>query len=523
MHRILVIGGPERADWLSDLKSQKTWQVQRAPSVDAAMVQLLVPPAPHAILWVLSESPENLFKFLEATQAPSQVIAVSASPSSVVWKAARLASTCLPQDVIQELHRIWAHGDSIAQSKVEGHKSGPIGPTGDSGLANEANPNESGVVAKAGSSVDRNPKSSTHKSKDPKDAVAEVKGGSKPAEKELPSSAFQKIEMELIENLQTLPTDVYVRLSDTKHVKVFRRGAQFSPASLAEYQAKRKIDSLYVLAREVKEFVSSLREQLQKSEGQEILPPELARRYHQATHETVIEIGKRMGFNSDLQKIAMSNVRSIVRNLSEKKNLQDLLASLTAEEKREVRYHSLVMAHMSCSLAAKLGWESSLTFQKLTAACLFHDLEIDAKDVDTYANLSKIREIKNRHDGPTGISAAQWRQYLGHPERAAEKLAKFQELPPQVSTIIREHHELPNGEGFPEHLKWHEISPLGALFIVTHELFNFLFEGKNERTIKDFIRVRGDIFKNGDFAKILQVLIDEAEQKPSGGASGTAA
>ena len=45
----------------------------------------------------------------------------------------------------------------------------------------------------------------------------------------------------------------------------------------------------------------------------------------------------------------------------------------------------------------------------------------------------------------------------------------------EVKRIISEHHELPNGKGYPRGLTATQVSPLSALFIVAHQIANCLY------------------------------------------------
>jgi len=91
--------------------------------------------------------------------------------------------------------------------------------------------------------------------------------------------------------------------------------------------------------------------------------------------------------------------------------------------------------------------------------------------------------------------------------RAAELARKFPEIPPDVDLLIMQQHELPDGTGFPRHLSAKQISPLGALFIVAHELVHFIHEKGPEFQMKDFLELNIDRYNVGQFKKILACLL----------------
>ncbi len=86
-------------------------------------------------------------------------------------------------------------------------------------------------------------------------------------------------------------------------------------------------------------------------------------------------------------------------------------------------------------------------------------------------------------------------------------LERIQEIPPDVDLLIMQHHELPDGTGFPRHLSAKQISPLGALFIVAHELVHYIYEKGPEFQMKDFLEANIDRYNTGHYKKILACLL----------------
>ena len=63
-----------------------------------------------------------------------------------------------------------------------------------------------------------------------------------------------------------------------------------------------------------------------------------------------------------------------------------------------------------------------------------------------------------------------------HPKTAIGLLEKTKVIPPQVLTIIEQHHEYHDGSGYPEGLKEDEIYNLSKIVIIANEVENFLSE-----------------------------------------------
>lgn len=66
-----------------------------------------------------------------------------------------------------------------------------------------------------------------------------------------------------------------------------------------------------------------------------------------------------------------------------------------------------------------------------------------------------------------------------HPSELAERLRVKRDLiPTETITIIEQHHELPDGKGFPAGVNASRINQLSAIFIVSQRFIEELFEEK---------------------------------------------
>ena len=61
------------------------------------------------------------------------------------------------------------------------------------------------------------------------------------------------------------------------------------------------------------------------------------------------------------------------------------------------------------------------------------------------------------------------------PEKTAQLIRSNTEISEDVARIIHEHHEKPDGTGFPQQLSHKNIHPLSAIFIVLHDFVEQLY------------------------------------------------
>ena len=162
----------------------------------------------------------------------------------------------------------------------------------------------------------------------------------------------------------------------------------------------------------------------------------------------------------------------------------------------------MMLAEIACALAQNIGWGSSATFLKLTLAAFLHDLPLE----DNYlASMHGITEAKGHKFPAEAIQAFRF-----HPIKAAEYAQQFAGIPTDVETILLQHHELPDGTGFPRGLHHHQVSQVSAIFIIAHDLLNFFIDfvqvNDRDEMLKIFLERNLAKYGDGIFCKIRESL-----------------
>jgi len=107
------------------------------------------------------------------------------------------------------------------------------------------------------------------------------------------------------------------------------------------------------------------------------------------------------------------------------------------------------------------------------------------------------------------FSAEEVSAFSCHSTEAAKLLKDMIEIPADVEQIILEHHERPDGKGFPLGEDYAKISSLGAVFILGESYINFLSSRKNLSDFPkfdEFLKDRAQLFQFGAFKKFLQII-----------------
>jgi HD-GYP domain-containing protein (c-di-GMP phosphodiesterase class II) len=98
-----------------------------------------------------------------------------------------------------------------------------------------------------------------------------------------------------------------------------------------------------------------------------------------------------------------------------------------------------------------------------------------------------------------------YRIVFEHPNIAAKTIAGMNEIPPDVEMMIRQHHELPNQTGFPSKCGFQKITAFSAVFIVAHNLADYILENP-KWSMEEFIVKYKSRLHGSHFSKIMRAL-----------------
>jgi putative nucleotidyltransferase with HDIG domain len=107
--------------------------------------------------------------------------------------------------------------------------------------------------------------------------------------------------------------------------------------------------------------------------------------------------------------------------------------------------HSYLVTIFSLSLAKKLNFSNDRNLMGIGLGALFHDIG------QTRLNAELFK--KNY------LSPKEWDELKDHPQLGLRIIDHSKGIPPDVRSIILQHHEQPNGRGYPNRLSGNKIFP----------------------------------------------------------------
>lgn len=247
--------------------------------------------------------------------------------------------------------------------------------------------------------------------------------------------------------------NIYIKLSDSKYIKIAHSGQELSSARISSYKAK-GVHYLYIKRDDFFEYVDfgvKLTKLVKKDRSVNLEKKESLIRH-------VGEVLQERIYQSDLDEEVFESskvfVQTVVDVMSENPRSFSILKVLN-DHSDYLFAHSLGVSIHCVMLSKALGWSLPSNKFKLALAGLYHD--IGHKETDR-----RILE-KQRIDW----SKEELAEYEEHTVRGHRILQQLDIIPSDVLQIVYQHHENCTGTGFPDKKKKNSIHPMARLVSVS--------------------------------------------------------
>lgn len=312
--------------------------------------------------------------------------------------------------------------------------------------------------------------------------------------------SYCRIKAELLLSVAPLKGDIFIRLSGTKYVKIFNEGDEFNLDDLNKYTIRKGIDYLYLLREQSGEFAKKYVQELSKILSNSPSTAQISINAMEQGNEVVRQLYKTLGFTKEVQEIAKSQALLTVKVIGKSPNLGVILEKIKTLKGSYLSNHSTYTSFVCCAIASIMDWGSDTTFYKLSLASILHDLALDSDELAAINSLAELEDSKGK------FKEEEIKAYKEHPQVVSELVKAMPGAPPEVDLIILQHHEFPDGTGFPRKLNQKFIASLAALFIIGHEITQAALKQGTGFKFQNYIKGVSSIYTLGSFRKIMIVL-----------------
>jgi len=314
-----------------------------------------------------------------------------------------------------------------------------------------------------------------------------------------PDIEFHQIRTALLVAASPLPADVFIRLSHDKYLKIFQQGDRFDQSDYQRYAHDKRISHFYLRDPALTAFVLKLAQVLEARIKAGMSPDE-ATHFSEEIHQTVQSLLEQGVATPDVGEMIKSNLHLTLQAIGKKPKLKEVIDRVLQRTSSYMAGHSIALCQITCTLATAMEWGSKGTFSKLNFASFLHDAALDNDELAQISSTAAIQAVRSSQGDATADLV------LLHGLKAAELSRSFSEVPPDVDQILIQHHERPDGSGFPRGLTHTQISPMAALFIIAQDLVDEIFKKGSDFSYADFIQSRQETYGMGHFRKLLKAI-----------------
>lgn len=308
---------------------------------------------------------------------------------------------------------------------------------------------------------------------------------------------YHPIPVHYLNLFDQIPVDIFIKLSDEKYVKCYKKGDSFTGIDESKLKEK-SVTRLFIESNSddvgTNEIIQSAIVNIFKK-TEVSLEEKLAGNYYQITGMI-----KFMGMTPELSKTIKTSINESTKLILTSEAISKSWSKLNLTGNFPSKLYSL-QCFICGSILKKTSFNSESTLFKLTLASLLQDITLEEIELMELYDFNEFKEKKET------LSSKLEKNYLEHPMKSKELAGLIPELPLDIEKILLEQHELPDGTGFPKGVNASQLHPLSCLFIISSFIARYML--RNEKKFSPY-ELSGELdkrgFKKGNFKDLFDVV-----------------
>ncbi|MCB9026804.1 MAG: response regulator [Bdellovibrionaceae bacterium] len=315
------------------------------------------------------------------------------------------------------------------------------------------------------------------------------------------NSGYLQIRKKWISTLPKSYANYFLKLPNDHYVLYVKNGVENTDENYQKLLDKKE-EYIYIPAQEAKPLLQALFNQFDSIKNKNKTTAWQSEvNWLSQLNELANQFQKTFGWSKEVAQITNKCLESVEKNMHELPQLRDFLLLINNKEQHILYSHASSLAYIAIGFMTELKalqeYEEK-DLKSLTAAAIIHDIALDEriynKSIDFNKAVEEGRELKDDD----------FKKYMDHPELAAHIALLWKSVPENVHDIILQHHERPDGRGFPFHLKEENLLPLSCVFILAHELTTYILKCKSSSEWSHFFEENKLKYKQGKFKNIFE-------------------
>ena len=324
---------------------------------------------------------------------------------------------------------------------------------------------------------------------------------------ELLSEAYSPISTDRFLIFEDAPIQAFMKMPGlSKFLPVFNKGDKVPTDTLLKYINK-GVKYLYVKKEGYKDFVEKSNLEIQKKLESESAEPHEADigmekqvflQFHSI--EGVHRGLRDLGIKEKTMELADRFMKTTFKNLKNSPKMSAILGKLLVK-KNYLYQLGVITAYLSVAILEKTEWSNLENCEKLVTASICQDMSLHNE------KLAKV--VSTTDSSYTGLSFEEKKEVMNHPQKSSEFLENLGGFTTDIVNIIKDHHERPDGTGFPRNLDSSNLKPLSCIFIIAHYFAHrLLTEPLSAETLGSINKELKEKFSAGNFSKPYEAFVN---------------
>lgn len=296
-----------------------------------------------------------------------------------------------------------------------------------------------------------------------RDSVSEVE------EVQAQQDEFTSIKIEDFYNSKAVLFDVFIKISESKFLKILHAGDKFEKDRIDHYKNEKNIDVLYFKTSDRKKFIQYNNYLAKKIVDNENVSSKAKVNLLKNITDKITEEAFTNGLKPQVVDEGKQVCESVFNLVEKQEDLYKLLKSFHDFDPKAVS-HSFLVTLYSAAIIKQYEWQSKATIETAALACVFHDIG----KINLPPTLLNMK--------PEDMTPDQFEQYKSHPEVGCEMIEGNKLINPSVKQIILQHHENFDGTGFPFALKGKKILTLANIIHLADDFAHMIVDDEMKPT-----------------------------------------
>lgn len=317
---------------------------------------------------------------------------------------------------------------------------------------------------------------------------------------------YLPLSLGLLDAMRFAPADIYLKLSDEKYVKQFHGKSEIAAEEIQRLRDKR-LTHLYFQIGDIQRFNESFQTFASQSSDLIEKSGQSLEEITTTTADLISSVQNQLGVTVEVQRLTEKNIEIVLELADRSPDLKQISERLSKMQGSLYSQHCLLTALIATSIGKNLNWVSNQTSIKFAFAAMIHDATLKEEQWEQEFQIEAEPGMQKKAISTLDLS------FLHHGSHSADLIRKWSGCPPDVDVIVTQHHEKPDGTGFPSHLRAQRISPLSAIFIIAHHLAIDMVLRKGSLDVAAWVSKNETIYSQGDFKKVIHHILTESAVK----------